>query len=616
MRAVKSDLPAEDIDAPQTICLKINTNWRQVLMDAIHRMEYSFSWADGTDVIRAEQNIYKFYHMLREANDDCAEDSCISYWPAESFIEYFPQNPYTQPDLVPDGYEHAPFYINNGVVFTDLFRVDANPFAWPAMIASGLPRIRVNVTGAAKVGLGLVSIVAGGIIFITKDDDILSSKWYELTSIGLIDVVAVMAAIPALLTGLLQGNPTPEEIYQDEIIEVQFDTPGAHTIDITFVPRVSPETIIGFGGGLKKVTICGGELPPVGGWDNPMQLRQNPENECELQWRSTATGEWLLAYDFSLCPPDCAAPPDVIYQYDSNFVLQISIDNGTTWTPAPQSDPRHSSTLFPPAPGADGDPKRCIAATGAALLFKEQIRDNLTDDMTRYTFDELLKDWVSTYVATNNPLQGLLTVIANQLFALSMLVLRPALTDAVFDTLKCILYCRMAPDVSFSVALWESVKSDISSQIIGVAGSFLNNLVNTLGSAGLTNIARAGRSTEGDCDECGCAAWIPVYVGEKGTFVSRVDSVLTASSIPWEEHGHTIFLQFSEGDVNRSICGKITVNTIPPETEFERAFSVYEACITGEGFVPGLTPYWEICASRWILVGDAPFTVEATAVSC
>lgn len=190
------------------------------------------------------------------------------------------------------------------------------------------------------------------------------------------------------------------------------------------------------------------------------------------------------------------------YRYTSDGVLQRSLNGGGNWTDAPEYDPRVYSTQFPPMGGADGDDKKCIAATGAVVLIKEQVGDQLTDDMSRYTLTQLVTDWIKTYISTSNPLQALLTVIANQIFALVIAALRPALTDTVYDIMKCIFYNHVAEDASVNDAQWQAIRDDITSQIGGIAGIFLEHLIYLLGTTGTTNLIRAGGATEGDCSGC------------------------------------------------------------------------------------------------------------------
>jgi len=234
---------------------------------------------------------------------------------------------------------------------------------------------------------------------------------------------------------------------------------------------------------------------------------------------------------------DCPPP---LYRYDTDGNLERSTDGGTTWTPAPEYDPRKYSPQFPPMTGDDGTDKKCLAATGAAALLKEQVGDQLTDGMSRYTLSQLITDWVKTMIESSNPFQALVTVISNQIFALVIATLRPALTDTVYDTFKCILYCRMAPDASFNDARWAGVRSDITAQIGGIAGIFLEHLVYLLGTGGLTNLVRAGGAAPGDadcstCGECDCSVHWDAQPGAPGILVGRgegyvdIEAVLSGS---------------------------------------------------------------------------------------
>lgn len=222
------------------------------------------------------------------------------------------------------------------------------------------------------------------------------------------------------------------------------------------------------------------------------------------------------------------------YRYTSGGVLQRSLNGGGSWTDAPEYDPRVYSPQFPPLTGDDSDGKKCVAATGAAALIKEQVGDQLTDDMSRYTLSQLIGDWVHTMIDTSNPLQALATVITNQIFALIIATLRPALTDDVYEKLKCAFYANIASDATFNDAQWAQVRSDITSKIGGIAGIFLEHLVYLLGTGGLTNLARAGGASSGDCSGCGGGCpdlldWHVVASGDGSTGI--IDETISAKRL-------------------------------------------------------------------------------------
>jgi hypothetical protein len=214
--------------------------------------------------------------------------------------------------------------------------------------------------------------------------------------------------------------------------------------------------------------------------------------------------DFTAALERNLMGGCCDDNMPIQYRYAADGTLEWSLNGGGNWTPTPQFDSRVYSVTFPPIVGDDGDDKKCIAASGAAALVKEQVGDQLTDDMSRYTLGQTIADWVGTLLQSSNPFDALITVITNQVFALVIAVLRPALTDDVYDQFKCILYCDMEDDASFTEAGWQKVRADILDQIAGIAGLFFEHLAYLLGSKGLTNLSRSGAATEGDCSDCMC----------------------------------------------------------------------------------------------------------------
>jgi len=210
------------------------------------------------------------------------------------------------------------------------------------------------------------------------------------------------------------------------------------------------------------------------------------------------------------CCMSCCCDDNALYRYDADGNLEISTDGGTTWTPAPQDDIRVNPTVvFPPPVVPEGVDITCQAADSAVVLIKEQIADQLTDDMARYTLSQLITDWTNTIVGTSNPFTALITVISNQLFALSIAAVRAALTDDVFDLLRCILQSNMDSVAFFDGAAWETVRTDILAQISGVAGVFLEHLIYLIGNGGLSNLARAGAGSPDAvcCPECSADVW-------------------------------------------------------------------------------------------------------------
>lgn len=58
-----------------------------------------------------DRTVNPLIEALATGTGACGVDGeCLAYPPFASFISYFPQNPYTDPDLVPDGFLAPPFY--------------------------------------------------------------------------------------------------------------------------------------------------------------------------------------------------------------------------------------------------------------------------------------------------------------------------------------------------------------------------------------------------------------------------------------------------------------------------------------------------------------------------
>lgn len=241
--------------------------------------------------------------------DECGEgcfdeQTCADYTPAAGFITYAPQNPFTQSSYTPPGYPAPPFYIATGVfpspyqagdVLTDIsrFPIYANLID---IIQTGLPRFRVHVTTTddnSQVELHLLTMLQGGYALITVDSDPLSNYFVDLNSIGLSD----LGDLGDLLNLILDGG-----LGQETIQEITIPTAGVHHIDLTFIPNVSAEEIVGFGGGFRKLTICNA-TPTVEDAVPEFQLVN-----CDLQWRANPLHTWISLGD--VCGADGADGTD------------------------------------------------------------------------------------------------------------------------------------------------------------------------------------------------------------------------------------------------------------------------------------------------------------------
>lgn len=355
-----------------------------------------------------------------------------------------------------------------------------------------------------------------------------------------------------------------------------------------------------------QVSVLAGIIEPVA-WATRWQSETQP---IDPAWTLEFYNDITRRLQMSCCGDN------LLYRYAVDGVLESSDDGGITWTPAPQDDIRITATEFPPVPGEPSSDKKCIAATGMKVLIKSQIGDQLTDDMSRYTLDQLIKDWTSTYIGTSNPFQAILTVIVNQIFALSIALIRAALTDPVYETLQCIFLCRMSDDLSFTEAQKASVISDVGDQIGGIATLFLQQLINLLGSRGLTNLARAYGSTTGDCSDCDdcptpCGTHWEIYPdampNRYGTILERGDDYLIVEATVLTGSNYYIILQTTGMDD----CCYLTSHTDWPVTAPQTATGL----LCGENFpVHGISD--NQCIWLIQMQEGAPFTRRVTFSDC
>lgn len=214
---------------------------------------------------------------------------CTWYPAGAGFITYAPQNPYNQPDYVPAGYPAPPFYVAGGGVLspflpgdvlTDLSRFPVYANLIDA-VAEGLPRLRIHVTSVrpdAVVELHLLTHPQGGYALITYDDDPLTNSFVDLNSVGLLS----LGNLGDLFSLILDGG-----LVTESIVEVKLPTVGNHHVDVTFLPNVGIDILVGFGGGIRGVELCGA-IPQEGVFMPIFDI-----SDCVLRWKPSAGDDWI-----------------------------------------------------------------------------------------------------------------------------------------------------------------------------------------------------------------------------------------------------------------------------------------------------------------------------------
>lgn len=236
----------------------------------------------------------------------------------------------------------------------------------------------------------------------------------------------------------------------------------------------------------------------------------------------TAAELWRKVLYEDLEMPCGCGDSETQYRFDAEGNLEKSTDGGSTWTPAPEADPRLTAPQAPPLPGADGSAKRCEAANNVTAHIKAKADDLIADASAWGNISGLLAGLLSlmiflSIIGSGGVLTPILLGLAGSLLGIGSAAFAAAMTSTVYEDFNCILYCYINSDGSFSAADVTAIQTEINTTFTGAAHKFLHDTVGLMGAKGLTNMARTdGLSSTFDCDLCDC----PVFCGDESLIVS------------------------------------------------------------------------------------------------
>lgn len=196
-------------------------------------------------------------------------------------------------------------------------------------------------------------------------------------------------------------------------------------------------------------------------------------------------------------------------RYTADGVYQTSDDGGATWEDNPEADPRNQGTQAPPL-GGTGTNTKCAAADNARDVFKSYkatVRSLLEAGTTVLAIVAGLVGALGFLLGLTGvalPIGVLLFGLAAALLSLTPEELDDALTDAIFDDFRCILYCNMQENGQFTYDNWQTVLDEIDSTFTGFPQQFFHAIVAAMGFIGLSNAGTVGVATADDCDDCDC----------------------------------------------------------------------------------------------------------------
>jgi hypothetical protein len=333
------------------ICFTFDRKFLPYVLGALKSLEAYQTYDDPTpnSVIEGRNLVSKFIEQV----DDCGQ-TCLDFPNSSSIIAYEPRNPFTEAGEIPDGYIAPPFMVieagTPAAILTGLKAGDvvsgwlSLPVTTPAL-GEGLARFRVSLSGMGTLELHLLAIPAGGVVVIVNDDDILTTTVVELNK----DLVEI-----------------PPETQTVVIQERTFDTAGAHHVDVTFLPRFDDtELFVGYGGGLRKLVLCGFD-------DMELDVRQNPDESCLLEKRN-GSGDWEPFADLTLCTADPVKASAPKAWRISGGKAQVSLDGGVTFYDFPDGDAAAYGQVDPVY--ESGVDKACVAAYSIVSVLRDQVAE-------------------------------------------------------------------------------------------------------------------------------------------------------------------------------------------------------------------------------------------------
>lgn len=450
---------------------------------AMLHLAEAYKWADDPDhTAREVALVWRGIIDAMEWGCGVPEDECRNFTPAASFVTWEPQNPYTEPNLVPSGYILPPFYVvydntlpewlgyEVGDVLTDLTRF----YGGTGVITdpeSGFARFRITVTGTGIVQIYFLNVPLGGMALVTQDGDPLTFSLVELQ----VDIIAF-----------------PIENNEQIIHEVTFDTEGEHFIDVTFVPRVDESiTFFNYGGGIRKIKLCGFEEAEEA---MVFDIRQKPDAPCIIQKTDNGV-DWVDRVNMQLCPPKIRV---------NNGVIQWYNEDTDTWEDVDMGDEREDGDA--PIPYPEEPDGGCLAAENITAVYQTaltEIRAGITASRDLVAIAAGISGIMTVFMPIS-----IVTTIAFSLTAAALAVGGAGLDDMLdaesLENFKCSIYCEIAEDGSITAAAFAALRARMAEWAEVVELEIINIWLDAFGSVGLQRQALAGGITTGDCDDCDC----------------------------------------------------------------------------------------------------------------
>lgn len=202
----------------------------------------------------------------------------------------------------------------------------------------------------------------------------------------------------------------------------------------------------------------------------------------------------------------CCDQPPLQYRFDPETgAYQVSTDGGTTWTDAPQYDPRETSTVNQPPSAFGFDTTKCQNADSMVKFIQQEMIDSIAADAAISAILGVVGTAILSLATGGTFLffSGLLDAVVSGIFAFGIVAWQAAFTSTVIDDFRCAIFNNMDSDDSIDDAGVTALLAYINSHFTGIVVPTLYGYVNGMGRVGCTNAIRANRGDpDADCSSC------------------------------------------------------------------------------------------------------------------
>lgn len=283
--------PSEGIYDEPTVYYKANLRWAKLIEGFVSHLAQITAWKEAEDEnFSGIQAILTFLERVEVPFVFPEEGGCNNFLPSAAFVAFYPQNPYNQPDYIPDDLLAPPFFVNNeleypealGYKATDVFIDPASINIDPIdLITLNLPRIEITVKGAGQLEIDFLAVQSGSTAIVKIGSmpnigDIITGGIIE-DGVTIVDLNNDSISIP------------PErDVVVSEEINIEAEENEITIVYIVFMPVINDALIpLALGGGIRQIGLCAFEDAEGGACVEA--VRFNQEN-CSFEQR--VLGEW------------------------------------------------------------------------------------------------------------------------------------------------------------------------------------------------------------------------------------------------------------------------------------------------------------------------------------